>query len=436
MKRAAAALVLSFAVYLVPLVGPHDGWLLGTVILRELGGALSGRAARDLGWVATDLGVALAAQAVFGLLLWWFVGRPGWRRGLAVVAPVFPAIILLNHAFLVAVPMRFLIEPDTTPERAGWPLECSLRDVWIPQLRTSATAVAGPEPLWVLEVKAPYRYGLFSMPGCVVRMLELTQSANVYATQVAGDRALVVAIAPATGKQQWSVFDAASGARIPLDVGEGAAPILSRDGRAVVWLRPVADSGSPVHHEAVIHGVDGSAERVIGLGELGREGLLQLVEADTEAGELVLARGLRELFRVGVDGRPRAPLPRPEGVDPHPETVRFLPGGWIAWDGYREAESYRVAWSLGPGTGAHRVPRSRGITSLAASPDGRFVGLSVTSRLNIGSTQDAVYVLGTADGREVFRKYFPKYTRSSLAFLGPGWFAYTDLGGINVLGVR
>ena len=123
-------------------------------------------------------------------------------------------------------------------------------------------------------------------------------------------------------------------------------------------------------------------------------------------------------------------------MEPHPDTVTFFPDGWVAWDGYRENESYRVVWSLPGGKGSHRVPRSRGITSLAVSPDGRWIALSVTSGLSIGSTRDAAYVLGTADGREAFRKYFPKYTRSSLAFLGPGRFVYTDLEGVNVLEVQ
>jgi hypothetical protein len=158
------------------------------------------------------------------------------------------------------------------------------------------------------------------------------------------------------------------------------------------------------------------------------------VQVDTEAGELVVARGLREFLRVGLDGRLRGTGPDLEGlVDPQPQTVRLLARGWVAWDAYRENEAYRVAWSLPRGKGLHRVPKGRSITSLAVSPDGRFVALSVTSGLSIGSTQDAIYVLDTATGAEVFRKYFPKYTRAGLAFPGPRWFLYTDLGGVNVL---
>ncbi len=103
---------------------------------------------------------------------------------------------------------------------------------------------------------------------------------------------------------------------------------------------------------------------------------------------------------------------------------------------YRDDESYRFAWSLPAGTGSVRVPKGRSITSLAVSPDGRWIALSVTSTLSIGSTADAVSVVRVADGAEVFRKYLPKYTRSSVAFGDAGRFVYTDLDGVEVLAIR
>lgn len=433
-KRTAAAAVLSFAVYATPLVGPHAAWLLGEVLYRELAEILRGRG-REPAWVATDVALALFAQLALGLLVYWFSGRPGWLRGLAVLAPVLPAIAVLNYAYLVAIPTRFLIEPDTAPERAGWPLECVARDVWVPQLGAPPVVTRdAAAPLWVSETGASRRYGLFEMPGCKVRLLELTHSSNGYVTYVAGGRALYLTLERGGSAQSWSVVGAASGKRMPLEgVDAGQFPILSTDGRSAVWLRPVQGSTPPTQFEAVVRDVDRPRERVVDLAALGRGGIQQLVELDTEAGELVAARGLHELVRVGLDGRLRGVGPDVRGVEPHPSTFRFVADGWVAWDGYRENEAYRVAWSLAGGKGAHRVPRSRGITSLAVSPDGRFIALSVTSGLSIGATPDAVYVLSAADGAEVFRKYFAKHTRSSVAFLGPGWFVYTDIGGVNVL---
>jgi hypothetical protein len=59
--------------------------------------------------------------------------------------------------------------------------------------------------------------------------------------------------------------------------------------------------------------------------------------------------------------------------------------------------------------------------------------VSVGTSLNIGKAQDAVYVLSAADGREVFRKYLPRYSRSPVAFLRPHFFVYSDQSGVHVV---
>src|SRR5262249_4743478 len=133
-KRTGGALVLSFAVYLTPLVGPHAAWLLGEVLWRELARGSSGRLAREPLSAAIDAAVALGAQLAFFALSYWFLGRPGWLRGLGLIGPIVPGIILLNCLYMIAIPSRFLIERDTAPERLAWPVHCSARDVWIPQI--------------------------------------------------------------------------------------------------------------------------------------------------------------------------------------------------------------------------------------------------------------------------------------------------------------
>lgn len=430
-KRIFAAIVFSFAVYLTPLVGPHAAFLLGEVVWREVGGVLHGRGDQGPAWIATDVGVALFAQLAFFGLVHWFLRRPGWRRGLLVGLPVLPAIIALNYAYMVVIPMRFLIAPDTTAERGSWPLECTARHVWMPQIPSPPTVLRAT-PIWVADVNPPNRYGLLDPSACTVAPLELAQSAMMYVTYVAGGRALYMTTTQ-TGRQAWFVFDAATGTKLPVAVGEGQSVILSTDGRSVAWLRPVAGTTPPIQLEAAIRKVDGGGESVVDLSALGRGGLLQLVQLDTEAGELIVAQGLSKLFWVGIDGHIRKTLPKPEEVKPQPQTFRLLSDGWVAWDAYRDNEPYRIAWSLPGGKGSHQVPKGRSITSLAVSPDGRWIALSVTSSLSIGSTPDAVSVLRVADGSEVFRRYFPKYTRSSLAFPDSDRFAYTDLEGTHIL---
>ena len=430
-KRAATALVISVAVYLTPTVGPHAVFVLGEVVWRDLGNILHGGRDHDLAWAATDIGVALMAQIAFFLLVYWFLARPGWRRTLCLGLPIVPALIALNYAYMVAIPTYFLIEPDTTAERGTWSLECTVRDVWIPAI-SSPPGPSRSAAIWLADVNPPHSYALFNPTGCELRRLELAQSAEGHVTYVAGAHALYKTMTPAT----WFVFDAAANTKTPVDVGEGQSVILSNDGGSVAWLRPVAGVTSPVQFDAVIRRVDGRGDESVDLSALGRGGSQQLISFDSEAGELVVARGLSELLWVGVDGRIRKILPRPAGVAPQPQTFRILPGGWVAWDAYRENQPYRVAWELPGGNGSHQVLKGRSITSLAVSPDGNLIGLSVTSSLSIGSTPDAVSVLRVADGAVVFHKFLPKYTRSTVAFPDSGRFVYTDLEGVRVLKIE
>ena len=357
-KRPTAAFIFSFAIYLTPLVGPHALFLLGEVVWREFGNAFHHRGDHTFAWVATDVGIAFFAQIVSFMLAYWFIGRPGWLRGLCLGLSTAPAIILLNHAYMIAIPTYFLVETDTAVERGTWPLECSIRDVWIPQIASSPSVLPGA-PIWLADVNPPNRYALFNPEGCTVTKLDLAQSAMGYVAYVAGGRALYMAITPATGKSSWFVFDVAANTKTPIEVSAGQAVILSNDGGSVAWLRPVAGSTPPIPLEVVIRRVDGHGEAVVDLSALGRGGMQQLIQFDSDARELVIARGLSDLFWVGIDGRIRKTLTKPDGVEPQPRTYLFQSDGWVAWDAYRENQPYRVAWSLPSGKGSYQVPKSR-----------------------------------------------------------------------------
>jgi len=60
-------IVASFAVYLVPLAGPHAVWLLGETLVQEL----TRPGGRDPRWITADVGLALAAQVALGALVAW-----------------------------------------------------------------------------------------------------------------------------------------------------------------------------------------------------------------------------------------------------------------------------------------------------------------------------------------------------------------------------
>ena len=91
-----------------------------------------------------------------------------------------------------------------------------------------------------------------------------------------------------------------------------------------------------------------------------------------------------------------------------------------------------IAWALAGGQGRYRVPRGRGITDLAVTPDGRLIAFSTTTSLSIGNVKDAVVVLRAADGAEVFRRILPRYARSQVAFPSNTLFAYVEWDGAKV----
>ena len=150
---------------------------------------------------------------------------------------------------------------------------------------------------------------------------------------------------------------------------------------------------------------------------------LELIGADTIQGVYTLARHRNGILTVDRVGRLLWGPVSPPGVYNARWGFRHLEGGWVAWDGYREEGAARVVWSLTSGSGDKVIPRGRGIESVAVDPAGRFIAVSVESNLNIGSTPSAVFLFGTRDGRELYRRYYPKFARIRLAFLGGEYLA-------------
>src|SRR5262245_48672674 len=144
-RRRWLAFLGSFAVYLVPLVGPHAVWLLGESLLREL----SAPSNRDLWWLAANVALALAAQAVVGIVLFWlFAGT--WRRLLLLPIGVPIVWLALSAAYLITIPSWFLIEGDKAPDRHAWPEQCTAPGLSLLSVRTPVGhAPSGNHTWWV-----------------------------------------------------------------------------------------------------------------------------------------------------------------------------------------------------------------------------------------------------------------------------------------------
>jgi hypothetical protein len=432
----------SFAVYLVPLVGPHAVWLVGESLVQ----GLSDADRSNPWWVAANVAFAFTAQIACGLLLAWSIR--GSRLRLLTWVPMIPAFVAgMNIAYLVEIPAYFLIEADTAPERSDWEEHCFVADAALMSIRTSVTQpVAGAREWWMSRRDA--RYALLRLPGCALVDADLPVPAIQPGGRVdfslgfqfaaPGGAATLERTVPATSDRSWWLLRAPSAALLPIEPLELAqgSPILSDAADALAWVERVGDT-PPLGARVVVRGLEPSAALArieIELEPLGRASYT-LLGVDTVAREVMLWKN-DEPILVGFDGE-RRDLKFSKGVvKSQPSTYLRTRDGWVAWDAYRDEGPYQLAWSLTVGSGMHRTNNGRSITSAAVDPPGSFIAISETTTLSIGDARDVVYVIRTSDGSDVFRRYLPRYARSQVVFCEGGLFAYSDLEGTHVLKVQ
>jgi hypothetical protein len=422
------AAVASFSIYLIPLVGPHAAWLLGEVLFRRQPG-------QSPRWLAANWAVALGLQLLaFGCFRWFF-GKPRWLRAVPLLLAFTIVVLVLQSVLLALIPAFFLEEADVRAENISWPTVCTAAGVF-------QTALSTPAELWVRHSTPENPYAVLTMPACQLTDVPLPQprfqpGAGVDfmidpTSVIPGGRA-VVRKTETRGRTSWFV---ATGALLsPLDTPAGdtgaTQPLLSQDGVWTGWLEPVPGSGPPLLYRVVLRARD--RERIVDLSGLGPATYV-LEGLDVKSEEVMLWRTDR-LVAAGFDGRLKKEYAVPSAARPQPSTYRHAGNYWLAWDAYRDAEPYRLEWSLPFGAGSHRVPLGRTIHAAAFDPSGRWIAVSVGTSLNIGKARDAVYILSSVDGHEVFRKYLPPFTRSPVAFLDGGFFAYSELDGVHLLRV-
>jgi hypothetical protein len=434
MGTATKAVLASFSVYLLPVVGPHMAMFWGVLLGHEV---YSGPDKRQAAWIAADLGLALLLQlAAFGLWFWFF-RKPGWARLLALAASVSVFFTALMWGYLYAIPSHFLIEDDPSPEISRWPEECGLDGYSLVDLKTSAdTSLAEAGQAWVVP-NTGGRLAVLEMPGCQVRETQLDwTSARMSVAFVGPDgRAMYLTFDSQGQNRQWwylAGFDAPPAeVKAPADTGAGH-PAPSRNGEWAGWIQREKQPTPGGTQRLLLTQLPAGEEIAVSL-EPFLPGSFELLAVDEENRTVHLARNYREFLTLGFDGAPQGPATRPEHTDPLGNSFRWVRNGWVAWDGYQDTGAYRVEWSLPAGSGLHRVPKGRGITSVAADPLGRYIAVSVTTSLNIGNIADSVYVLRASGGAEVFRQRLPPYSRSQVRLLGGEWFAYTSGERVRVL---
>ncbi len=436
-RAAAWSLGVSFCVYLIPLFGPHAAWFVGELLFQ-------GDAHRSPLWIAANFAVAVLVQLLAAGFFYWFFGKPGWLRAFPLVL-FFPGVFsILQWVYLVAIPARFLEEPDTSAENASWPAACTAPGEAQTNLRTASE-------LWVRANARPNAYSVLTMPGC--RLATVTLPQQVFSTKtgvdfmidptsvISGGRAIVRKWETKKARETWwltpGAFPESDASLLPLEPpagrsGNNGPPILSTDGQWVAWVAAIPNTGPPLLYRVFLQPRNpGEKEIIVDLSALGPASYV-LEKLDTQSRELTLWK-TDHLVRVRLDGTVAKEFPRPPTVSAQWTTYVELGDYWLAWDAYREDGPYRIEWRLPAGSGSHRVPLGRSIHSAAVDTAGKWIAVSVGTSLNIGKARDAVYVLRAADGREVFRKYLPPFNRSPVAFLDGGFFVYSDLSGVRVL---
>jgi hypothetical protein len=445
--KRSAAFAGSFAIYSLPLVGPHAVWLLG----EHLYAGISSDGHRDTAWVAVEIAIAIGAQTLLGLTLLWVLSRRSMIRAASLVAIVAILVVTLEQIYMVTVPSYFLIEPDIAAEQSPWPEEC-----FLPRTSLAAVRTAPDLPLeraaraWVSSDDAR---SLWLLESCDRRLpLDLGgMSAQSIAPFVLANGAALFAVwEPGAARSTWWLLPRPDGEAAPLALappagphlgpGEFVALVLSNDGESVAWKQRVAgETTTPLPEEVVVLSLRGGRRRVIRLPDPGRASVV-LLGVDTIGETLtVFEHDYRSrsnaISKLGFDGTRRTPPLVAEGVDAQSTTFLQVGDGWAAWDAYRDEGRYRIAWSLPAGKGSKEVPLGRAITSLDVDPTGSYIAVSTTTTLNIGQIRDCVSVLRTKDGAEVFRRYLPTYSRSRVAFVGSSRFAYDDRRG-ETFGLR
>ena len=422
-RRLLIAIAASCAVYAVPVVTVHWGDLFGLSLGRELSSD------RETAWIATDIGLAAAVQAAWGLVVWLGLGF-GFGAGiLAFMLAAVPAVYAVNVAYLVKIPEVFLIDEDTTPD-AGSLMEACKAAAELDPSPAGITRGLDARGEAVVRVSGT-GYGILRLPDCAIERIAIPERPIAPGiNQILADGSVVYSVYErgVPGQTFWLLRHGSTDGIQLVPPAEGTdtnlVPLVSEDGQWVAWsLR------SPERVASVLVQRVGGGEPIRFTHDLLQQATLTLVELDMTRRVLTVNRDLRTFAALGLDGTVAwGPLTPPD-IAAQNSTFRYAGGQWLAWDAYVEDSAYRVSWSTMYGSGIYEVPKGRSVTAAALSASGRYVAISTTTDLNIGSVRDTILVRRTDTGADVFRKTLPRYSRSHVALLGDHHVAYTDVDG-------
>jgi hypothetical protein len=281
------AFAVSFAIYLMPLIGPHAMWLLGEHLYSRL---TRGGPDRVFAWIAMEWGLAVALQVVMGALAYFFFVRPKWYRLLPLVICVPVFFMTVEWAYMVAIPTKFLIEQDTASESGNWKSVCDITDMSLAAVRSSPDLLlerAGQTWLTGTGVNA---FAVLEMTGCRTTPVGLPDAVPLMTQPyvLTGGRCLFSTWDNKAGQNHWWNHDATTTRPLPRPPADPnrSSPILSTDGNWVAWLEYVPSvTITPLPERVVIRSLRDDRERIVNMPSPGPSEFV-LLGVNTDAEEL------------------------------------------------------------------------------------------------------------------------------------------------------
>jgi hypothetical protein len=441
---AALAIAASFLVYTLPapqenpafVVWRNWGWYMRGIVrmmCRGLDTLPGGRA-----FLLLEVGLAVAVQAGAALLTFRMLRRPRPTRLVALLGLLGAGYFLAPRLAGSVIPSLVFNEADRAPERP-LPKVCTFTGTFLPSfpIDRSPANVADTTPIVLGGSDGP---AILRMPDCVVvplfadskmRPFGLTFGVNF----VVPGGMLLYRMESRERRLRDERWYLPGPGGTPVELPDSAFNpywwMLSNDGE---WLVGIDRARPRTGNAPVVVGMKSLLTlqtRTVTL-EL-PEGRPFLLALDTRADLLIVrldgaTRSASGYYAFNLEG---SHLWGPEylsGMREMSNHVRFVGGGWVAWDS-AEGDVYpdHIGWSMPGGRGELRPLRGRLYHAVAVSADGRFIATSERkfSRFSHAAPWSVV-VVDTRSRAEVYRRNFQADDHIEVRLPGTGFFAYTE----------
>lgn len=329
------------------------------------------------------------------------------------------------------------------PENNALPEACTVQGAVLADIHGSPFSALAHNAQTVIYFSTEDRYALLTLPDCRVdRLPDATGRRGRGGIQVLPGGAQLLRSYPPTqagvaeaGYVYWYSPNASmTPVALPANVfpDKREFPILSEDGGWLAVLRTIRTPAEN-RNEIVLRNAASGESRILWPRDT-EFTWHELVAIDVTKQEIVLARGLREYLWIRFDGRViRGPVNTGD-VQAQPPTFRWVGDGWFAWDAYRDERPYGLQLKTTSADRYVSAEKLRSINHAAIAPDARHAAMSLqTQHGRLLWLRDAVVVIDMASGKEIFRRYLPRFTRTPVAFPGNEFFAYGEAERVRVL---